>query len=208
MSDRPATPDQEDDVETFNLTDPAFLTGLRRQMLGFAILQLSDQALAEDAVQDALMGALKNAGSFGRRAALKTWVFAILKNKIADILRKRTRLVDASSLIHDDEQDEDLNTLFDRKGFWQVEERPTAWAQPMEAVKNNHFWLVFDTCLNELPESQSRVFMMREFIELESTEICATLEITTSNLHVLLYRARLRLRECLENNWFIEGDRS
>jgi RNA polymerase sigma factor (sigma-70 family) len=66
--------------------DPVFVDGLRRQMLRFANLQLNDQHLAEDAVQDALMGAMKNAASFKRSSSLKTWVFAILKNKIADVL--------------------------------------------------------------------------------------------------------------------------
>lgn len=78
------------------LTDTAFLNDLRRQMVKFATLQLSNSHLAEDAVQEALIGALKNAKSFAGRAALKTWVFAILKNKIADVLRQKQRMVEAS----------------------------------------------------------------------------------------------------------------
>lgn len=191
-----------------NLTDPVFLKELRGQMLKFATLQLRDEALAEDAVQEALMGALKNTQSFGRRAALKTWVFAILKNKIADVLRKGQRMVEASQLLRDSEDEENLDQLFKTNGFWQAHERPVAWSQPMESVKSDHFWRVFETCLSGLPENQARLFMMREFLELDSTEICETLEITTSNLHVMLYRARLRLRECLENHWFNEGERS
>lgn len=189
------------------LEDLAYLTELRAQMLKFATLQLRDEALAEDAVQEALIGALKNAGSFNRRSALKTWVFAILKNKIADVLRKGQRSIEVSRLLRDDEDEDNLDSLFDVKGLWQVEERPVSWSQPMESVKSDHFWRIFDTCLNGLPENQARLFMMREFLELESAEICETLDITTSNLHVMLYRARLRLRECLENRWFSEGER-
>lgn len=189
------------------LTDPAFIKELRTQMLKFATLQLRDEALAEDAVQEALIGALKNAQSFNRRAALKTWVFAILKNKIADLLRKGSRMIEASRLLRDGEDEENLDELFDRKGFWQVDERPQAWSPPLEQVKNDQFWRVFEACLCGLPENQARLFMMREFLELESHEICQTLDITTSNLHVMLYRARLRLRECLENRWFNEGER-
>jgi RNA polymerase sigma-70 factor (ECF subfamily) len=198
---------KSEESETSHLTDPAFLTELRSQMLKFATLQLRDEALAEDAVQEALIGALKNAGSFNRRSALKTWVFAILKNKIADVLRKGQRMIEASRLLRDDDDEDSLDALFDVKGFWQADERPVSWSQPMESVKTDHFWRVFDTCLNGLPESQARLFMMREFLELESVEICETLKITTSNLHVMLYRARLRLRECLENRWFSEGEK-
>jgi RNA polymerase sigma-70 factor (TIGR02943 family) len=188
------------------LSDTDFLERLRRQMLKFATLQLSDAHLAEDAVQEALIGALKNAKAFGGRAALKTWVFAILKNKIADVLRQKQRLTDASSLLHEDEEDEDFSALFDKKGFWRADERPVAWGNPEESLREGQFWRVFEACLANLPGNQARVFMMREFVELDSHEICATVGITVSNLNVMLHRARLRLRECLENHWFTEGE--
>lgn len=196
----PRSPDEP------SLNDPGFIQELRSQMLKFAALQLSDRDLAEDAVQEALTGALKNAEAFQRGAALKTWVFGILKHKIADILRQRQRLVEASRLLQDDEDEDELNHLFDTRGHWQQEERPAAWSAPAQAVKDQQFWRVFEVCLNGLPENLSRLFMMREFIELDSAEICSALNISTSNFHVMLYRARLRLRECLENHWFVPGE--
>ena len=188
-----------------NWADPVFLEDLRRQMLKFATLQLRDAHLAEDAVQEALIGAMKNASSFKREASLKTWVFAILKNKIADTLRQRQRLVEASRLLGSDQEEDDLNELFDRKGFWQPDERPGRWNGPNAALEDQQFWRVFEACLSHLPDQQARVFMMREFVEMEPNEVCKEVGITTSNLHVTLYRARLRLRECLENRWFQGG---
>lgn len=190
------------------LHDESFLAALRRQMLRFAALQLSDAQLAEDAVQEALVGALRNADSFSGRAALKTWVFSILKHKIADLLRQRMRLVDASSLLHEGEEDEDFTTLFDRSGHWQADERPASWGNPHESLRESQFWQVFEACLENLPGRQARVFMMREFVELESDEICAAVGVSVSNLNVMLYRARVRLRECLENRWFLDGERA
>lgn len=189
------------------LADKTYLEDLRRQMVKFATLQLRDQALAEDAVQEALIGAMKNAASFKGHAALKTWVFAILKNKIADTLRQRSRLVEASRLLGSDQDDDDLDELFDRKGFWQPDERPQTWVNPETTMQDKQFWRVFEACLDNLPGQQARVFMMREFIELESHEVCAALGMSVSNLNVTLYRARLRLRECLENRWF-QGERA
>lgn len=194
--------------ETSVLTDTVFLNDLRRQMVKFATLQLSNSHLAEDAVQEALIGALKNARSFAGRAALKTWVFAILKNKIADVLRQKQRMVDASSLLREDEEKEDFSELFDQKGFWQADERPAAWGNPNDALHQSQFWKVFEICLERLPGNQARVFMMKEFVELDSHEICATVGISTTNLNVMLHRSRLRLRECLETNWFIKGERT
>lgn len=209
MTDAKAGPLDSDSGESPSismLSDTEFLESLRRQMHKFATLQLSDAHLADDAVQEALIGALRNASSFGGRAALKTWVFGILKNKIADILRQKQRMVDASSLLHEDEEAEDFSELFDKKGYWLADERPVAWGDPEASLREHHFWRVFEACLENLPGRQARVFMMREFVELDSNEICATVGITLSNLNVMLHRSRLRLRECLENQWFIEGE--
>lgn len=190
------------------LSDTAFLNDLRRQMVKFATLQLANSHAAEDAVQEALIGALKNAKSFAGRAALKTWVFAILRNKIADTLRQKKRMVDASSLLREDEEGEDFSELFDRKGMWQTDEKPATWGNPQSALHQNQFWTVFEACLEGLPGNQARVFMMKEFIELDAAEICTAVGITTTNLNVMLHRARLRLRECLENIWFLKGERA
>jgi len=189
------------------LLDSKFVEALRVQMLKFATLQLSDPHLAEDAVQEALVGAMKNVSSFGGRSALKTWVFAILKNKIADTLRQKQRMVFVSSLFSDEEEeDKGIETLFNGKGFWHVHERPANWTDPEQSLHNGEFWRVFEACLEGLPPKQARIFMMREFVELETEEICESLGLSVSNLHVILHRARLRLRECMENNWFIEGE--
>lgn len=192
--------------DTSVLSDTNFLTDLRRQMVKFATLQLSNSHQAEDAVQEALMGALKNAKSFAGRAALKTWVFAILKNKIADTLRQKQRMVDASSLLREDEEGEDFSELFDKKGFWQEDEKPASWGNPQASLHQHQFWKVFEICLEGLPGNQARVFMMKEFVELDTSEICRTVGITTTNLNVMLHRSRLRLRECLENHWFAKGE--
>jgi RNA polymerase sigma-70 factor (TIGR02943 family) len=190
------------------LSDTAFLNDLRHQMIKFATLQLSNSHAAEDAVQEALMGALKNAKSFAGRAALKTWVFAILRNKIADTLRQKMRTVNASSLLREDEEGEDFSELFDHRGHWRADEKPAAWGNPQHALHQNQFWKVFEACLEGLPGNQARVFMMKEFVELETHEICTTAGITSTNLNVMLHRSRLRLRECLENNWFLQGERA
>lgn len=202
MSEQAARDVGDAGADTASLADPAYLGHLRQQMQRFATLQLGDPHLAEDAVQDALVGALKSARSFGGRSALKTWVFAILKNKIADVLRQRSRFVEADRLLDAEGEGRDLDELFTPRGHWRVEERPVRWADPEAAVDDREFWRIFETCLEHLPGRQARVFMMREFIGLESREICAAVEISVSNLNVTLHKARLRLRECLENNWF------
>ena len=206
---KPAAPRQEtaQPGEAASVLDPSDLIAIRRQMVKFAALQLGDIQQAEDAVQEALLGALKNAQSFAGKAAMKTWVFAILKHKITDVLRQKHR--HGQSVRPDradgDEASPDITTLFNARGMWENDERPATWGNPHESLQDKQFWKIFEACLEDLPVQQARVFMMREYIELDSSEICAEVGITSTNLHVMLHRARLRLRACLENHWFSPG---
>lgn len=178
---------------------------LRRSMHRFASLQLGDAQQAEDAVQEALLGAFKNQQAYAGKASLKTWVFAILKFKIADALRSRHRMQSLNTPVGDEDESADLLELFDQKGMWDADERPADWGSPTHSLENKQFWKIFELCLDGLPPQQCRAFMMREYVGLEPGEVCSELGITNNNLHVTLHRARLRLRECLENRWFSTG---
>jgi len=188
------------------LHNPAFLQDLRQQMIKFAFLQLSSLPQAEDVVQEALTSAFQNLDSFKGRAAFKTWVFAILKNKIIDMVRQKSRLVAMSELFKDEESELSVDELFDASGHWHEYEAPQAWQSPEEMIEQSDFWIIFEACLDHLPAKYAQVFMMREVIELSSNEICSKLELSISNFNVLMYRSRTRLRECLENKWLLKED--
>ena len=181
--------------------DPQQLSALRDEMLRFATLQLRDKHLAEDAVQDAIAAALKSS-SGAERASLRTWVFAILRNKIIDVIRERSRHP-TQSLV--DEDDSDLDEQFDERGHWRKNQKPANWGHPEAVLANEQFWPIFEACLNHLPENTARVFMMREHIGLEISEICHELAISESNCWVIMHRARMRLRLCLEKNLLQTG---
>lgn len=201
-----AVPFRPSQSERPPMTDAARLESLARlrpDFLRFALLQVRDADVAEDLVQETLEAALKGLASFGGQSSLKTWVFGILKHKIVDHLRRKDRAVLFSELVGDAaESDEVLDHLFNARGLWNVEARPEDWNGPEAALESTEFWRVFDACLNRLPENLSRVFMMREFLGFEASEICDQLQLTTTNCHVILHRARTRLRVCLEGNWF------
>lgn len=179
------------------------LNALRPDLLRFARLQLRDAGAAEDAVQETLLAALTGSHSFESRSSYKTWLISILRNKIIDIIRSQGREVSASSLADDDEGDEQLaDTLFDRRGHWQAEARPGRWSDPEASFEQKQFWAVFEACLDRLPAKAARVFMMREFLGLETDEICKETGMSTSNCWVVLHRARQGLRTCLDTRWF------
>lgn len=182
-----------------------YLEERRGDLARFAQIQLRDAQLAEDVVQETLMAALAGIERFEHRSQLKSWVFGILKHKITDQIRRRGREMALSDVAGEEEgETETLDRLFNRHGFWRRDMRPSRWVDPDESMQNQQFWQVFEACLTHLPERTARVFTMREILELETREICATLQISDSNCWVILHRARLALRHCLSDQWFSE----
>ena len=187
--------------------DARFVEAVRHDMVAFAQLQLRDACLAEEAVQEALAAALAGAAGFAGQAALKTWVFGILRHKIVDIIRQQSRTTPVSAFCTEDQGlDEAFDGLFRENAHWHPASRPKDWGDPEEALREKSFSAVIEVCLGHLPENTARVFMMREFLELETEEICRALAISSNNCHVILHRARAGLRGCLEKGWFEPGE--
>jgi RNA polymerase sigma-70 factor (ECF subfamily) len=175
------------------------LEQMRPSLLRFAMLQLRNDTLAEDAVQEALLAVLEKPDNFAGQSSLRTYVTGILKFKIIDCLRASGK--EKQLIVEDDESEADLiDSLFKADGH--TVDRPRDWGNPDATLEQKDFFRVLEICLEKLPAKTARVFMMREWLELDTEEICKELELSTSNVWVVLYRARLRLRECLDLNWF------
>lgn len=176
----------------------AQIEALRPYLVRFASLQLRDAAAAEDAVQEALLAALAGEAGFAGRANLRTWLTGILKHKIVDIIRRQAR---EPALPHEAEDGlEEFDALFERNGHWAG--RPAGWGDPDGALEERQFFRALELCLERLPARTARAFMLREHLGLETAEICKELDITPTHCWVLLYRARMTLRECLQQTWF------
>lgn len=175
------------------------LKAMRPALFRFAMLQLRNAPQAEDAVQEALLAVLEKPHNFAGQSSLRTYVTGILKYKIIDALRAAGK--EKQLPTEDDESEADLiDSLFKKNGH--TVDTARAWGEPDATLEQKDFFRILEICLEKLPAKTARVFMMREWLELETEEICKELDLTTSNLWVLLYRARLRLRECLDINWF------
>jgi len=172
---------------------------LRPYLLKFARLQLRNETWAEDAVSETVLAAIAKPQAFERRSQLKTWLVGILKHKVVDVLRVQGREV-ALSQCEDDEADPLEHMAFHADGHFM--EAPTDWGNTEQDLRTRQFLAILEACTDKLPAAQGRLFLMREWLELSSEEICKTLSLTPTNLYVQLHRARLRLRECLELNWF------
>jgi len=189
-----------------SITDPRFveIESHRPYLVRYALAQLRDAQLAEEAVQECLLAALEGIARFAGQSTLRTWLTSILRFKVIDLQRR------TASERHQLERDEKpgdleedgawLDDLFDESGHWR--DPPQAWANPESAFEQKRFWEVFERCLDRLPGAGARVFFKREVIGEETEEICRAENITASNCAVILHRARIALRGCLEANWF------
>lgn len=186
-------------------TDPRFaeIETHRTYLVRYALSQLRDAQLAEEAVQEALLSALESIGSFKGGSSLRTWLTSILRFKVIDLQRRAVKERANTELREEVAAAEDegwLDDLFDETGHWRA--APAAWSDPEAALDQRRFWEAFETCLSGLPAGAGRVFFRREVLGDETAAICADEGITANNCWVILHRARLSLRACLERNWF------
>ncbi|MBI2748183.1 MAG: sigma-70 family RNA polymerase sigma factor [Burkholderiales bacterium] len=179
------------------------IVALHDYLLRFARLQLRNNAWAEDAVSETVLAALAKPQSFGNRSQLKTWLVGILKHKVVDALRHHHREVTVGDDSDDAHADPLESIAFQADGHFA--EQPADWGDPEQQTSNQQFFAILEACTSKLPAAQGRLFLMREWLELSSEEICKELQLTPTNLYVQLHRARLRLRECLELNWFMKA---
>lgn len=170
----------------------------------YALFRLRDASAAEDVVQETFLAALKAYANFEGRGSEKTWLVGILKHKITDHFRRSVR----EAPIGQDESDgPEHDEFFARTDgwdeHWNHNYAPSDWhATPAQLLEQGDFWRVFNDCLAPLPQRTASAFTFREVDGLSSEEICSLLSITVNNLWVILHRARLHLRNCLEKNWF------
>lgn len=164
----------------------------------YALLRTQDPALAEDLVQETFLAALKARERFSGQSSEQTWLIGILKHKLIDHHRTHGGARNVPLQADDAEY---LDQVFSADGHWA--EPPAAWSQPERALEDNEFWRVFGACLRKLPQHLADLFILREINGLSSEDACKVLEIsTTNNMWVMLSRARLRLRQCLDHHWF------
>lgn len=163
----------------------------------YTLSRISDSEKSKDLVQDTFLSALKAMDNFQGKANERTWLISILKRKIVDYYRK----------INSKKGRAEVKMSFyesgENKGKWLEECVPQTWeSDTLDTIESEELRLVIDLCIDYLPEKYAMVFKMRTLQDFDTEEICKELEISSSNLWVIIHRARTQLRKCLEDNWF------
>jgi RNA polymerase sigma-70 factor (TIGR02943 family) len=166
-------------------------------LFNYTISRINNHDLAKDLVQDTFFAGLKAKDNFQGKATERTWLISILKRKIIDHYRKINSAKGKAEV--------KMNFYSDgeREGEWIEERVPNSWGTDFEkSIENDELSVVLEKCIDNLPEKYAMVFRMKTMQHFETEEICKELEITSSNLWVIIHRARTQLRKCMEDNWF------
>jgi len=165
----------------------------------FALLRVQDRVSAEDLVQETFLASLKSKENFSSNSSVRTWLISILKHKIADFYRSKYK--ESERKTGHENLDADVSAFFSDSGHWKV--KPEDWEElPDKELEKGEFWEILGACVKKLPDTSAGAFKMKIIDELETESICNILEISTTNLYVMVHRAKLLLRDCLEANWF------
>lgn len=168
----------------------------------YALIRVNDTEIAKDLVQDTFLSALKNLAGFRKEVSEKNWLFAILKNKIIDHYRSKASKIFTELRQH---LEETAHDFFDEEGNWKESAKPNEWEiDYSQNIETKEFYAVLEKCKQKLAELQNAVFTLKYLEDKKSDDICKELGISPSNYWVLMHRAKLQLRQCLEKNWFKE----
>lgn len=187
----------------FELTPSSWLTNYGDYLYSFCRLRVSHAETAEDLVQETLLTAYKAKDTFRGESAEITWLVSILKNKITDYYRRKNILKDAGDYLELSDK-ESIGDFFDpANGHWQRGAAPQTWNDADAALLEAEFENVLGRCLEKMPPKLAPVFMARFFDEEDSETICKVHGLSASNYWVIIHRAKVLLRACLEKNWFL-----
>ncbi|MBP9599912.1 MAG: sigma-70 family RNA polymerase sigma factor [Lutibacter sp.] len=166
-------------------------------LYNFAIGRVNDHEITKDLVQETFFAGLKAKDNFQGLATERTWLVSILKRKIIDYYRKINSTKGKAEV--------KMNFYSDgeHEGEWIEERVPSSWnAEVDKKIENEELSDALERCINNLPEKYAMVFRMKTIEQYETEDICKELDITSSNLWVIIHRARTQLRKCMEDNWF------
>lgn len=189
--------------QTAELNPERWVESYGDALFGFAAARVPDRAVAQDLVQETFLAAIKAQAAFAGRSSEQGWLFGILRNKLVDYYRKQSREVAIADLESPlPEEQGAFGQSGPGKDGWVMRLAPHAWETPDKDLVSKEFQEVLKQCLARLPDKVAQAFFLREMDGVSSEEICKVLGVSPNNLWVMLHRARMGLRRCLEVHWF------
>jgi RNA polymerase sigma-70 factor (ECF subfamily) len=184
------------------LSDPkTWVEAHGNYLFRYALIRVRNETVAEDLVQDTLLAAFQGRDRFSGESNERSWLTGILKHKVLDHFRRQAHERTDSQ---EDGLPEELAGRFDDLGLWKHEPEtgPADWGSDAASqMQRKEFMVALKQCIAKLPPRCADAFVMREMEAADSNQIQKTLGVSPANFWVLLHRARMQLRLCLESNW-------
>ena len=172
-------------------------------LYNYAYYRVNNQALAEDLVQDTFLAGINARETYKALASEKTWLVSILKNKIIDHYKKASTKNESPLQISSAEAPA-YDYFFNKQkmGHWRTNALPKEWGNTTETqIETKEFFTVLEKCLEGIPKKWQGIFKMSLMEEKDSDLVCKEFNLSSSNFWVIIHRAKLQIRECLEKNW-------
>lgn len=167
-------------------------------MYQYCLLRVKDKEVSQDLVQETFLAGLKGLSGYNGVASEKNWLFAILKNKLIDHYRKSAK---EDTFFQNSDVQSDEDDWFNKDGGWDENKKPANWHSIDSTLEKKEFQKIILICKNHLKDIQRSVFTLKYLEDMDSVEICKVLNISSSNYWVIIHRARLQMRNCVEKNW-------
>ncbi len=167
-------------------------------LYSWARYKVSDSELAKDLVQDTFLAATEKYEGFKSGSSPKTWLISILNHKIIDYYRKKVKQPVSKEI-------ETFARFSENSGDWLENRKPQNWQidnKEEHLLDDRDFQQVLKKCLDALPDKWGACVKLKYLSGKNGEEICNEIGITPSNFWQIVHRAKMQLRDCVEENWF------
>lgn len=178
-----------------------WVTNYADYLYSYAITRINDEELARDLVQETFLAALEKIEKFEGRSSERTWLTAILKNKVIDVYRKKSSAYLKETEAQADNYDQEA--FFESEnGHWRTEHQPRIFGvEEYDSLARKELNDILQKCMQKLPALWLAVFTLKHIDDEQTETICKELKITPSNFWVIIHRSKVNLRSCLQKDW-------
>jgi len=184
-----------------NLNPENWIEDYSDEMYRYALSKTSNRELSEDLIQETFLGALGSMDKFKGESSEKTWLYSILKFKIADYYRKASTKNEFNNALSTNDF---ADYFFDEHGEWKEQASPCEWSiEPSAAIENQELGMILTNCIDKLPKNQRQLINLKLIEEEQTERVCQQMQLSSNNFWTMIHRAKLTLRDCLEKNWLV-----
>lgn len=171
------------------------------ELFSWAFHKTSSKEIAEDLVQETFLSAVKGFKNFKSDSKPKTWLFAILNNKIIDFYRKRAKSSAIDGKRAEQKFIKQTNSYFDSNQNWIITGSEVSWEEEVHLLDNSEFNEILDQCVNKLPDNWRLAVISKYLSDKTTDQICQEMSVTVSNYWQIVHRAKVMLKKCIDHNW-------